>query len=45
VVSFTPRPLNSQGKSLWYSLDRRLGSFSEMGVKIITKVFDESNEE
>jgi hypothetical protein len=25
VVSFTPRPLYSQGKSLWHSLDRRLG--------------------
>jgi len=24
VVSFTPRPLYSQGKSLWYPLDRRL---------------------
>jgi hypothetical protein len=25
VVSFTPRPLYSQGKSPWYPLDRRLG--------------------
>jgi len=25
VVSFTPRPLYSQGKGPWYSLDRRLG--------------------
>jgi hypothetical protein len=25
VVSFTPRPLYPQGKSPWYSLDRRLG--------------------
>jgi hypothetical protein len=25
VVSFTPRPLYSQGKSPWYTLDRRLG--------------------
>jgi len=25
VVSFTPRPLYSQGKSSWYPLDRRLG--------------------
>jgi hypothetical protein len=25
VVSFTHRPLYSQGKSPWYSLDRRLG--------------------
>jgi len=25
VVSFTPRPLYTQGKSLWYLLDRRLG--------------------
>jgi hypothetical protein len=25
VVGFTPRPLYSQGKSLWYPLDRRLG--------------------
>jgi hypothetical protein len=25
VVSFTPRPLYPQGKSHWYSLDRRLG--------------------
>jgi hypothetical protein len=25
VVSFTPRPLYPQGKSTWYSLDRRLG--------------------
>jgi hypothetical protein len=24
VVSFTPRPLYPQGKSSWYSLDRRL---------------------
>jgi len=24
VVSFTPRPLNPQGKSPWYTLDRRL---------------------
>jgi hypothetical protein len=24
-VSFTPRPLYLQGKSLWYPLDRRLG--------------------
>jgi len=24
VVSFTPRPLYSQGDSLWYPLDRRL---------------------
>jgi hypothetical protein len=24
VLSFTPRPLHSQGKSPWYSLDRRL---------------------
>jgi hypothetical protein len=27
VVSFTPRPLYPQGKSLWYPLDRRLGVF------------------
>jgi hypothetical protein len=25
VVSITPRPLYSQGKSLWYPVDRRLG--------------------
>jgi hypothetical protein len=25
VLSFTPRPFYSQGKSLWYSSDRRLG--------------------
>jgi len=25
VVSFTPRPLYSHGKSPWYPLDRRLG--------------------
>jgi hypothetical protein len=25
VVSFTPRPLYTQGKSSWYPLDRRLG--------------------
>jgi hypothetical protein len=25
VVSFTPRPLYTQGKSPWYLLDRRLG--------------------
>jgi hypothetical protein len=25
VVSFTPRPIYSQGKSSWYPLDRRLG--------------------
>jgi hypothetical protein len=25
LVSFTPRPLYPQGKSLWYPLDRRLG--------------------
>jgi hypothetical protein len=25
VVSFTPQPLYSQGKSPWYLLDRRLG--------------------
>jgi hypothetical protein len=25
VVSFTPRPLYSQGKNTWYPLDRRLG--------------------
>jgi hypothetical protein len=25
VVSFTARPLYSQGKSAWYPLDRRLG--------------------
>jgi hypothetical protein len=25
VVSFTPRPLYSRGKSPWYPLDRRLG--------------------
>jgi hypothetical protein len=25
VVSFTPRPLNLQGKNRWYPLDRRLG--------------------
>jgi hypothetical protein len=25
VVTFTPRPLYLQGKSPWYSLDRRLG--------------------
>jgi hypothetical protein len=25
MVSFTPRPLYSQGKSPWYQLDRRLG--------------------
>jgi hypothetical protein len=25
VVSFTPRPLYSQGNSPWYPLDRRLG--------------------
>jgi hypothetical protein len=25
MVSFTPRPLYSQGKGPWYSLDRRLG--------------------
>jgi len=25
VVRFTPRPLYSQGKSPWCSLDRRLG--------------------
>jgi len=25
VVSFVPRPLYPQGKSLWYSLDRWLG--------------------
>jgi hypothetical protein len=25
VVSFTPRPLYSQGKNPWYPLDRRLG--------------------
>jgi hypothetical protein len=25
VVSFTTRPLYSQGKSPWYTLDRRLG--------------------
>jgi hypothetical protein len=25
VVSFTPLPPNSQGKSPWYLLDRRLG--------------------
>jgi hypothetical protein len=25
VVSFTSRPLYSQGKSPWYPLDRRLG--------------------
>jgi hypothetical protein len=34
VVSFTPRPLYLQGKSPWYSLDRRLGgpqSRSERG--------------
>jgi hypothetical protein len=24
VVSFTPRPLYPQGKSLWYPLDRKL---------------------
>jgi hypothetical protein len=24
MVSFTPRPLYSQGKSPWYTLDRRL---------------------
>jgi len=34
VVSFTPQPLYSQGKILWYPLDRRLGglqSRSECG--------------
>jgi len=25
VVNFTPRPLYSQGKNAWYTLDRRLG--------------------
>jgi hypothetical protein len=25
VVSFMPQPLYSQGKKLWYPLDRRLG--------------------
>jgi hypothetical protein len=36
VVSFTARPLYPQGKSPWYSLDRRLGvsqSRSECGGK------------
>jgi hypothetical protein len=25
VISFTPLPLFSQGKNLWYALDKRLG--------------------
>jgi hypothetical protein len=36
VVSFTPRPLYPQGKSPWYTLDRRLGepqSHSGRGVE------------
>jgi hypothetical protein len=33
VVSFTPRPLYPQGKSPWYTLDRRLGGLhSRSGV-------------
>jgi hypothetical protein len=31
VVSFTPRPLYTQGKSPWYPLDRRLGGWSAHG--------------
>jgi hypothetical protein len=33
VVSFTPRPLNPQGKSPWYPLDRRVGG--PQGIIII----------
>jgi hypothetical protein len=35
VVSFTPRPLYTQGKSPWYLLDRRLSGFNipEFGSK------------
>jgi hypothetical protein len=35
VVSFTPRPLYSEGKSPWYSLDRRLMMMMMMMMMII----------
>jgi hypothetical protein len=35
VVSFTPQPLYSQGKSPWYALDRRLVGLS---VKLVNMI-------
>jgi hypothetical protein len=38
VISFTPRPLYSQGKSPWYPVDRRLGRPQSHGLVFYFKL-------